>query len=123
MNNDDLRPIVKSPSVSKHRELCLSLDKHGIIGIQIIQLTRVFAQDQYDTLCWFQPAQPVFYPFRKSRPEAVHAVKNQVGVQPSVLIGEPDLTICYVDRIKAPMNHLVMGRTGFIEYEFCIVTG
>ena len=56
-------------------------------------------------------------------PEAVHAVKNQVGVQPSVLIGEPDLTICYVDRIKAPMNHIVMGRTGFIEDEFCIVTG
>lgn len=29
--------------------------------------------------------------------EAVQAVKNQIGLQPSILSVEPDLTVCYVD--------------------------
>jgi hypothetical protein len=56
-------------------------------------------------------------------PEAVQAVKAQVGVHPSSFDIEPDLKVCYVDRFNAPMNHLVMGNTGFINDEFYVVTG
>jgi len=56
-------------------------------------------------------------------PKAIQAVKNQVGVQPSMLSGEPDLTVQYVDRFDDPMYHLVMGKTGFIKDEFYVMAG
>lgn len=55
-------------------------------------------------------------------PEAVQAVKNQVGVQASSFQGEPDLTVCYVDHFDAPMYHLVMGSTGFTSNEFYVAS-
>jgi hypothetical protein len=56
-------------------------------------------------------------------PKAVRAVQKQVGVQPTVLDSEPDLTVRYVDQLKAPMHHIVMGSTGFVDDEFHLVTG
>lgn len=55
--------------------------------------------------------------------EAVKAVKNQVGVRPSVLNVEPDLTVCYVDRFNVPICHTEMGNAGFTNDEFYVVTG
>jgi hypothetical protein len=54
-------------------------------------------------------------------PEAVRAVKNQIGVLPSSFPGEPDLTVCYVDHFETPMYHLVMGSAGFANDEFYVV--
>lgn len=56
-------------------------------------------------------------------PEAVQAVKNQIGVKPSNLNDEPDLTVQYVNRFKDSMYHLVMGKAGFINDDFYIMTG
>lgn len=55
--------------------------------------------------------------------EAVKAVQNQVGVQPSVLNVEPDLTVYYVDRFIDLMCHTEMGNAGFINDEFYVMTG
>lgn len=56
-------------------------------------------------------------------PAAVQAVKNQIGVPPSVLHVEPDLVVDYVDRFDAPRYHLVRGKSGFDNDEFYVVTG
>jgi hypothetical protein len=56
-------------------------------------------------------------------PQAVQAVKNQVGVRPSKLHSNPDLTVSYVERLKTPMHHIVMGKTGFVDDAFYLVTG
>ena len=55
-------------------------------------------------------------------PETIQAVKNQLGVSPSSLQEELDLTVCYVDHFNAPMSHLVMGSTGFTHDEFYVVS-
>jgi hypothetical protein len=55
-------------------------------------------------------------------PEAIRALKNQLGVRPSSFDGEPDLTVSYVDGFKTPMVHLVMGSAGFTEDDFYIVS-
>ena len=54
-------------------------------------------------------------------PEAIRAVQKQIGMRPSFLDGEPDLTVSYVDHFKVPMSHLVMGSAGFTDDEFYIV--
>jgi hypothetical protein len=55
--------------------------------------------------------------------EAIKAVQNQVGVQPSVLDEEPDLTVCYVDRFNVSICHTEMGKAGFTNEDFYIMTG
>jgi len=56
-------------------------------------------------------------------PEAVQAVKKQVGVQPSVLNVDPDLTVQYVDRFEDSMSHLVRGKAGFMKDDFYVMAG
>jgi hypothetical protein len=55
-------------------------------------------------------------------PQAIQAVKNQLGILPSALQGEPDLTVCYVEHFDTPMYHLVMGSSGFTNNEFYVVS-
>lgn len=55
--------------------------------------------------------------------ESVRAVRNQIGLQPSVFQGEPDLRVSYVDHFDIPLYYLVMESAGFTDHAFYIVTG
>lgn len=56
-------------------------------------------------------------------PDAIHAVKRQLGCPPSVFQGEPDLCVSYIDRFEMPMHHLMMGKAGFAEGRFFVMSG